>query len=522
MSLGATIFFITFVLTLYIAVRTIYRLFLSPLAQVPGPRLAAVSQLYELYFDLAKGGRLPWKIQELHDEYGPVVRIGPNEVHVADGEYASRHFNTRADKYGPHRNRFGFPEATSETAEADLHKHRAHALAPAFSRKAVVELEPLIKAQVTKVCQRLSELQRTRDSTGESLIIDLRKLFLCMTTDTLTTFGFGFSFDLLDDPDLAAPWRQALDEALRNVQTMKHLPILWELLRRPAVSDWLVRAKPGLAVTIDFQNRNKQIARETIAQYSPGQDNNEKIVLAGQESKGRTSTDNTMPKTVFEQLLSSDLPEEEKSYDRLWQEASSLMGAGTETVANMLSYTFVQLLSNPNSLSKLRQELETCIPDPSLASFPTWTELEQFPYLSAVIYEGLRMSTSVVHRMLRVLPAETEVCGYFLQKGTVVGMSIPILHHDQTIWPEPYKWMPERFLGPEGKGKRDIYSFSKGPRACIGIHFAYAQLYLTLAAVVRQFRFELYETTIRDVEPCYDGVVALTRHDSKGARVVVP
>lgn len=73
MSLGATIFVITFTFILYITVRTIYRLFLSPLAQVPGPRLAAVSRLYELYFDLAKGGRLPWKIQELHNEYGRPV-----------------------------------------------------------------------------------------------------------------------------------------------------------------------------------------------------------------------------------------------------------------------------------------------------------------------------------------------------------------------------------------------------------------------------------------------------------------
>ncbi|PIA91898.1 Trichodiene oxygenase [Cercospora beticola] len=521
MSLGGTILTITFVFALYITIRSIYRLFLSPVAQIPGPKLAAVSRLYELYFDLAQGGRLPWKIQELHDEYGPIVRIGPNEVHVADPQYAAHHFNTRANKYGPHRNRFGFPEATSETAEADLHKHRAHALAPAFSRKAVVDLEPLIKAQVSKVCQRLSELRHTQRSKGESSVIDLRKLFLCMTTDTLTTFGFGFSFDLLDDPDLAAPWRQALDDALRNVQMMKHFPILWELLRRPAVSDWLVRAKPGLAVTIDFQNRNKQIAWETVSRYSLGENNEEKITLAGHESKGKTSSETTVPKTVFEQLLSSDLPEKEKSYDRLWQEASSLMGAGTETVANMLSYTFVQLLSNPTSLSKLREELESRILDPSPASLPSWTELEQFPYLSAVICEGLRMSTSVVHRMLRVLPAETEVCGYVLPKGTVVGMSIPILHHDATVWPDPYKWMPERFLGPEGKGKKDIYSFSKGPRACTGIYFAYAQLYLTLAAVVRQFRLELYETTIRAVEPYYDGVVALTRHDSKGARVVV-
>lgn len=73
MSLGATILALIFAFTLYITVRTTYRLFLSPLAHVPGPKLAAVSRLYELYFDLVKGGCLPWKIQELHDEYGRVA-----------------------------------------------------------------------------------------------------------------------------------------------------------------------------------------------------------------------------------------------------------------------------------------------------------------------------------------------------------------------------------------------------------------------------------------------------------------
>lgn len=46
------------------------RLFFHPLSSVPGPKLAALSRGYELYYDLIKRGRLPWKIQELHQKYG--------------------------------------------------------------------------------------------------------------------------------------------------------------------------------------------------------------------------------------------------------------------------------------------------------------------------------------------------------------------------------------------------------------------------------------------------------------------
>jgi hypothetical protein len=55
---------------LCIGLLSIYRLFLSPLAQIPGPKLAAVTRLYEMYYDLVKEGQMPWKLQELHKHHG--------------------------------------------------------------------------------------------------------------------------------------------------------------------------------------------------------------------------------------------------------------------------------------------------------------------------------------------------------------------------------------------------------------------------------------------------------------------
>lgn len=55
------------VYTVYVA---IYRLFLSPLAKVPGPRLAALTDFYEWYYDVIKRGKYTWKIAELHEQYG--------------------------------------------------------------------------------------------------------------------------------------------------------------------------------------------------------------------------------------------------------------------------------------------------------------------------------------------------------------------------------------------------------------------------------------------------------------------
>jgi uncharacterized RDD family membrane protein YckC len=48
----------------------VYRLFLSPLAQLPGPKLAALTSWYEFYFDVIKPGKFVWKIRDLHKQYG--------------------------------------------------------------------------------------------------------------------------------------------------------------------------------------------------------------------------------------------------------------------------------------------------------------------------------------------------------------------------------------------------------------------------------------------------------------------
>lgn len=67
----------------YVAV-IIYRLYLHPLRSIPGPRLAAATGWYDFYYDVYLKGELLFKLKNLHETYGPVVRISPREVHVAD------------------------------------------------------------------------------------------------------------------------------------------------------------------------------------------------------------------------------------------------------------------------------------------------------------------------------------------------------------------------------------------------------------------------------------------------------
>jgi hypothetical protein len=68
----------------YLIYTVLFRLYLSPIAQIPGPKVAALTWWYEYYHDVVTYGKYIWKVQEFHQQYGPIVRISPSEVHIND------------------------------------------------------------------------------------------------------------------------------------------------------------------------------------------------------------------------------------------------------------------------------------------------------------------------------------------------------------------------------------------------------------------------------------------------------
>ncbi|KAJ8068063.1 hypothetical protein OCU04_003637 [Sclerotinia nivalis] len=74
-------------LSLWIIYGAIYRLYFSPIAKFPGPKLAALTLWYEFYFNVIRDGQWIWEIKRMHEEYGPIVRINPYELHIDDPEY---------------------------------------------------------------------------------------------------------------------------------------------------------------------------------------------------------------------------------------------------------------------------------------------------------------------------------------------------------------------------------------------------------------------------------------------------
>jgi cytochrome P450 len=225
--------------------------------------------------------------------------------------------------------------------------------------------------------------------------------------------------------------------------------------------------------------------------------------------------------TIFHELLSSNVPQAEKSFDRLVDEGETMVGAGTIPSALVLASTSFHILANPEVLHKLKTELTSAIPDPGTLSLQ---KLEQLPYLSAVVTEGLRISNSLSARLPRASPdSPITFREWQIPPGTPVSMTPLFIHDDPRIFPEPREFRPDRWLQGSSKEGSDRYflPFAKGTRACLGINLAYAELYLPLAAMFRQFDMELYETTREDVDVVHDFFDGFPRLDSKGVRVLV-
>jgi hypothetical protein len=133
----------------------VYRRFFHPLAKVPGPFLPAVTKLYQSYYN----HRYYLQIEKLHHRYGPVVRITPDEVHLADPENYDKiyYMGTKYWKSPIFYNALCVPNSSFGTPPNEIHKVRRGALNPMFSRQKVLELEGIVQEKAEKVCTRMRQ-----------------------------------------------------------------------------------------------------------------------------------------------------------------------------------------------------------------------------------------------------------------------------------------------------------------------------------------------------------------------------
>jgi cytochrome P450 family 135 len=156
----------------------------------------------------------------------------------------------------------------------------------------------------------------------------------------------------------------------------------------------------------------------------------------------------------------------------LRDELLTLLVAGHETTANALAWAVERLVRHPDKLDRLTEE----------------TRAGDTEYADAVVTETLRLRP-VISLVARRLTEAVEIGGRALPAGVTVAPSIYLVHRRPDTYPEPDRFLPERFID-KPPGTYTWIPFGGGVRRCLGGAFAQFEMQVVLAELVRRHKLE--------------------------------
>lgn len=261
-----------------------------------------------------------------------------------------------------------------------------------------------------------------------------------LTFETIGRIGFGYSFDLMDRNKPSHPFIDAMGYALSNSLGRFARPTFMKQLPLESNRTW----DRG-------NNLMKSIVDDVIRDRKNGSEANDMekdllgFMLNARDEHGDGLTDENIRDQVVTFLI-----------------------AGHDTTANTLAWTLYEFARNPDIETKVLQEIANA--GITSDELPTVEQISSLKYLNKVLKETLRL-----HSPLRNI---TKYCqkdcvvpgGYLIKAGNACIVSVLNMHLNPDVYPDPYRYDPERFT-PEEEQKRSRYGwlpFSTGPRACIG------------------------------------------------------
>lgn len=172
-------------------------------------------------------------------------------------------------------------------------------------------------------------------------------------------------------------------------------------------------------------------------------------------------------------------------------EVSIMMNAGSTTTAIAMANVLYLLLKNPTCMARLREEIDHALDEDDVVA--PYEKVKYLPYLRACLDESMRVWPPTSHGLPRTTPPEGAVImGDFIPGNTTVSISAYVAHRDPTVFPDPEKYDPERWMGDAGKELGPYFvAFSAGARGCIGRNISYLEQTVLLASILHRYEVEL-------------------------------
>lgn len=338
----------------YVLSGCIYRLYFHRISHIPGPKLAAITYFYQAYYDIFPyQGQWIFQQIRLHQQYGPVVRVGPDELHIDDPEfYTEFSGNGTSKKRDKSKLYYWFVGADDlidsssfATLDAEHHQMRRKALGGFFGVDMVRKLEDRIRIHVETMTERL--LKDAKDDRAVDLIplssaLTLGVCFfgkaertlnstdsLC-EIDVISEYSFGRSTNALDTPELGKPVRKNIENGMKIHPFARLFPGLTIALMK------LVDvAAPHFPAAKELKSFESMVYGLTTPVY-------ESVLQEDEKGEGASGPRRA---SIVESLAHSKvLPPEEKTLPRIAAELAGVIGGGAETLGRTVS-TFACLES---------------------------------------------------------------------------------------------------------------------------------------------------------------------------------
>ncbi|GAB7339113.1 hypothetical protein MBLNU457_5787t1 [Dothideomycetes sp. NU457] len=423
----------------YNGVQVVQKALFSPLASIPGPWYARFTRL-RLKGALFGGQRTQY-VHRLHQKYGSIARIAPNEVSICDvASFKEIHRGTDTNL------------GVFSLQDPKLHAQRRRLLSRGFSQNYLrSQWEHVIRDKVNlTIAQIKSESARNGSA-------DVLKWFMFMASDVIANLSFGESFHAIES-GVKPDYIKAIEDTGIMMAMITEMNLLYQIGRQIPI--------PLLKRVLHADDRVLEQGKlAVINSKSFSQSTNIFASIVAEAEKGETT------------LIDADIQ----------SEAGNFMIAGSDTTSNTLTYLIWAVVSRPDVRQVLEQEAAT-VEEPL-----TDAKLEHLPILNAVIDETLRLYGAAPATLPRVVPkGGATLAGYFMPEGTVVGTQAYTYHRDSALFPDPEKFDYTRWLSSNNQisdaAKAAYNPFGAGSRICIGIHLAKMELRLAATTFFRECR----------------------------------
>ncbi|RMD41173.1 hypothetical protein DV735_g3942, partial [Chaetothyriales sp. CBS 134920] len=468
----------TGVIVFFIA-RLLYNKFQPGLSGIPGPFIAAYTKFWRLY-DVWKGTAHLTAI-ELHRKHGPLVRIGPNHVSVADPDFIPVFYNIKGDytktgfypiqciswKKKPEMNLFS-------TRDPQEHRVAKRKVGSAYSLPNLLQSEAAIDSCIELFISRLTEL------TAVDKPIDLGAWLQYFAFDVVGEVTFASKLGFLELGSDVDGMMKAIEGMLTYAALCGQVPEYHKFLLGnpifsyclPAMETW----NQVLVFTLKAINSRASLKRDG------------ELLSADVEGRDMLSR--------WAYVKSSD-PNKMTTRDVIVHLSTNVF-AGSDTTAIALRAIVYFLCRNPAAEGKLVAEIDAADQRGELSKPVAYKEANTLlPYTLAVIKEAMRLHPSVGLLMERHVPAGgVTIRGHHIPAGTVVGINPWVTNRNEEVFPNPDAFIPERWIQTDENQRKRMeglweLNFGGGSRKCIGRNISWIEILKVIPELYRRFEIRL-------------------------------